>query len=130
MVVYILVLGILLITMGTAEFVMPLKVFELWRSWINHRLFYLHGVLLIITGLPLTCADTVYFKTPVFITGIFVVFTGPFILIHADKIKKLFTQAIEETSPSSIKKLIYTDAVIRLSVGFILVYGSGITLSI
>ncbi len=104
--IYIMVFGGFLLLMGGIEMVAPLRVLALWRRWIAHRLFFLHGAMLIATGLPLTCAGGSTSGRIIFSLGLLLVFTGPFILLYADRVRTLFLSTTSEMEASSGRRLI------------------------
>ena len=126
---YIVCLGAGLILFSTAEFMMPEKVFSLWKKWISHRLFFLHGFIIMAGGLPLTFfRDTLSGKIMMGI-GIIVVFTGPFLVLFPEKMREAFAMAEAEMGDDDKSGIIYFDALVRSCAGIffiftILSYGS------
>jgi hypothetical protein len=116
--VYILTLGIILVLIGGIEIIIPLKVFGFWKKWVSGKLFFLHGLLLIAAGFPLTI-----YKGPLspvlFIFGLIAVLTGPFVLIYPEKIRLMFLAMAEETGDADMKKIIYAEGLLRISAGII-----------
>jgi len=115
----------LLITVGTTqvilalmEFILPHRAFFMWGSWVSNRFFPLHGVALIFIGLSLTVYKG-YLSSIIFYIGLIVVFTGPFILIYPEKIKKVFSESGNIFKDKDIKNMIYIDAFFRLSIGIL-----------
>jgi hypothetical protein len=119
---YILVFGVVLIITGTVELVMPARMFAFWKAWVGNRFFFLHGAFLIALGFPLTCYNNAPMSTFVFGFGLVLVFTGPFLLIYANRIRKLFTATTTDMDESSIRHLVFFDAGIRLIIGAAFVY--------
>jgi len=124
--IYLLLLGAALAVMGTIELIMSERAFRRWKAWIRHRLFFIHGGLLIILGLPLACLKPASLPTAVFVIGLAFVFTGPFILLYADRLRKVFLSTVDDLDPRSIKGLMLADGLVRIAAGVILMYGSGI----
>lgn len=122
--IYIMVFGGVLLLMGGIEMVAPLRVLALWRRWIAHRLFFLHGAMLIATGLPLTCAGGSTSGRIIFSLGLLLVFTGPFILLYADRVRALFLSTTSEMEASSGRRLILLDAALRVAAGLLMVCSS------
>jgi hypothetical protein len=116
--VYILILGIILACIGSAEMIAPLRAFDFWKAWVAKQPFLLHGALLIIAGFPLTI-----YKGPLstflFIFGLLAVLAGPFVLIYPDKFRQMFLAMAEEMKDSDIKKIIYAEGLLRMAVGAI-----------
>ncbi|TAL39579.1 MAG: hypothetical protein EPN93_01140 [Spirochaetes bacterium] len=119
---YILLFGVVLIITGTSEFMMPGRFFAFWKAWVSHRLFFLHGAGLIAVGFPLTCYGSAPMGTFVLGFGLLLVFTGPFILLYANKIRKLFLVTTADMDEAASRHLIYFDAGVRLAVGALFVY--------
>ena len=120
---YILVLGIFLIALSTVEFLAADKIFRLWKGWIYHKLFPLHGLVLVCGGLPLTFfRDTISGKI-MFGIGILVVMTGPFILLFPERVRHLFSVTEQEMSgEGEAAGIIYLDAVVKGAAGSFFIY--------
>lgn len=114
---YIFLFGCILVLMGSLEAVIPLRALALWRRWISHRFCFLHGAILIAVGLPLTCAGGSTGGRIVFSLGLILVFTGPFILLYADRVRSLFLDAVARMSPAAGRRLILIDAALRVGFG-------------
>ena len=116
--IYVLVLGIVLFIMGAIDLAVPARVFEVWKIWVSKKIFFLHGLVLICAGLPLTLA-----KGPLagllFAVGIVPVLTGPFILIYPDKIRKMFDSVPEDISDAAIKKMVRIEGALLIAAGAI-----------
>ncbi len=120
--VYILILGIILVLIGGIELIIPLKAFGVWKKWVSGKLFFLHGLLLIAAGFPLTIYNGPL--SPVlFIFGLIAVLTGPFVLIYPEKIRLMFLAMAEETGDADMKKIIYAEGLLRISAGIICIAG-------
>jgi hypothetical protein len=117
--VYILLLGLSAISVGFFEALQPLRALGIWKQWIAHRNFFLHGGLLIALGLPLTCYDGTMIGKIIFSMGLIMVFTGPFILLYAGRIRRMFMTVTAEMDGPALKRLIYIDAAVRISAGAI-----------
>ncbi len=83
--IYLAIVGIVLISLAVLEIAQPLRTLEFWKGWINHRLFPLHGVGLVILGFPFTCYNGSSAGKIIFILGVLIVLTGPIIILYADK---------------------------------------------
>jgi len=116
---YIFALGAGLIILGGIEFILPVRAFQFWKKWSAHRLFFLHGILLIAVGFPLTVYKGAY-STVIFIIGLFFVLSGPFILLYPEKIGSTFQTASDEMGGEIEKKLIYFEAFFRVAAGVLL----------
>lgn len=116
--VYVLILGIILVCIGGVEALVPLKAFRLWKKWVSQKLFFLHGLLLIIAGFPLTIYQG-RLSTILFIFGLLAVLTGPFVLIYPEKIRQMFLAMAEEIEDHSIKKIVYAEGFLRIAAGVI-----------
>jgi hypothetical protein len=115
---YILIAGIVLVIMGTAELIMPLRAFAFWRSWISKKQFFLHGLLLIAAGFPLTIY-TGPLSTVIFIMGLLAVLSGPFVLLYSNKIRTLFEALSHDIQESQVKKMICVEGSLRIAAGLI-----------
>ena len=120
--IYLAIVGIVLISLAVLEIAQPLRTLEFWKGWINHRLFFLHGVGLVILGFPFTCYNGSSAGKIIFIIGVLIVLTGPIIILYADKVRSIFMRAIEEMSSATLRRMIYADAAVRLIVGALLVF--------
>jgi hypothetical protein len=117
--IYLTILGALLFLLAMLEFFFPLVIFRIWQKWLNHKLFPLHGVILMAGGLPATLfRDTIAGKL-MLIVGIVIVFSGPFVLFFADRVRHYFYESIKELNNEELKHLVYVDAVMRGLVGLL-----------
>ncbi|MCU0846523.1 MAG: hypothetical protein MUD12_01385 [Spirochaetes bacterium] len=120
--IYVLSLGIFLIVLGVVEIIAPLKVFEIWTKWVSRKEFFMHGLILIVGGFPLTVYNGAL-SGLIFFMGLVPVLIGPFILFYPEKVKNVFLEMSSEMSSdsekSSIKKIILFDAGIRISIGVV-----------
>ena len=98
--------------MALLGFCFPYRMFLMWKKWVLNRFFRLHGIILIFTGLPLTVYNG-YLSRIIFIIGLVVVFSGPFILIYPEKFISLFENSDELFSKNDIKVMIFLDAFLR-----------------
>lgn len=117
---YIMILGTGFLAIGLAEFVMPVKIFMIWKKWVNHKMFPVHGLFLILVGFPLTIYSGPI-SWVIFSIGLIIVFTGPFILLYPERMRMVFGSI--QTAPDdekSVKKIMYLDGVTRLVLGFTL----------
>jgi hypothetical protein len=116
--IYVLILGIVFTLMGIIEVIVPLKTFGFWKKWVSGKLFFLHGLLIIAAGFPLTI-----YKGPLspvlFIFGLIAVLTGPFVLIYPEKIRQMFMAMAKETRDADMNKIIYVEGFLRISAGII-----------
>jgi len=119
---YLVVLGSGLIILGIIECIIPVQIFLLWKKWIACRLFPLHGLILSIGALPMTFfRDSLSGKIMMGI-GIIAVFTGPFILFFPGSIREVFAMTETELEKGDEKGLIYFDASVRISAGFLIIF--------
>lgn len=117
--IYILSLGIFLIIVGIIELLMPDRCYILWKKWIDNRYFPVHGILLIAAGLPLTVYNGTL-SGIIFVLGIIIVLTGPFILIYPEKTRSAFQSIPDEIGQKNIKNIMRLDALARVSIGILL----------
>jgi uncharacterized protein YjeT (DUF2065 family) len=117
---YILITGIIITIMGIMEILKPVLAFSLWKRWARHRLFFLHGILLMVGGFPLTIYSG-KFSGVIFGIGIMLVLTGPFVLLYPGKFARTFQTASEEMDREGEKKIIYIEAVFRILVGMLFI---------
>ena len=111
---YVLALGIALALAGTVEIIMPLRAFSLWRRWSSSRLFFLHGLLLIAAGFPLTLYQGPLSRI-LFVMGLLASLTGPFVLLYPEKFRMMFVSVSEEMKESTIRKMVYAEGTLRLA---------------
>lgn len=120
--VYTAIAGGLLVLVGIMECLWPVKAFAFWKNWASHRAYFLHGLILIIGGFPLT-----QYKGPfgiaIFIIGCISVITGPVVLLYPRKIQSMFESLEKEMEGVSIHKVMVTEGVVRVSVGIICILG-------
>jgi len=95
---------------------LPRQAFHLWKKWAGSRFFFLHGLLLICVGFPLTMYQG-RFEGIIFFIGIFIVFSGPFILLFPERFRSTFETAEEDLGEGGAKKIIYFEAFIRIAAG-------------
>lgn len=115
---FLMVIGTTQITMALLGIFFPLRAFSMWEKWVSFRFFPLHGIALIFIGMPLTVYKG-YLSTVIFYIGLLVVFSGPFILIYPEKIRKVFSNSGDMFKSRDIKIMIYVDALFRFSTGII-----------
>jgi len=120
---FLILLGTTQSIIAVAEFISPLRSFLIWRMWILNRFFPIHGVALIFIGLPLTLYNG-YLSGVIFFIGLVVVFTGPFILIYPEKIRKALNNSGDTFKDNEIKIIIFLDAFLRICTGFIFMISS------
>ncbi len=118
--VFILIVGIYVITIGLLELVMPARMLQLWIKISSSRLYFLYGIVLIVAGFPLTQVPSSNpLSTPLFIIGLIVVFSGPFILIYPEKIKNVFFQGLDELGQTGSRFALIIDAIARIATGIV-----------
>ena len=115
---FLIIIGSTQIVLALIESVSPLRAFSMWEKWVSNRFFPIHGLALIFIGMPLTIYKG-YLSSLIFYIGLLVVFSGPFILIYPEKIRKVFSNSENIFKNKDIKSMIYLDAFFRLSVGII-----------
>jgi hypothetical protein len=121
---YLLSLGIFLITIAAAEFIAPRLMFLVWGKWVRSRWFFLHGLILIIMGFPLTQYDSPanpIIAKIIFGIGLIIVFTGPFVLLYPGNVRKVVTEFSDLMGERGIRRFIYVDAALRLAAGTLFV---------
>jgi hypothetical protein len=109
---YLLTIGTVQTIMAFMGFFSPFRTFLMWKSWVLNKFFPMHGIALIFIGLPLTVYKG-YLSKIIFIIGLTVVFTGPFILIYPEKFKKVFENSDDIFNKTEIKAMIFLDASLR-----------------
>lgn len=118
---FILLLATIQGTVGLAELLAPARMYRLWKKLISSRFFFIHGFLLICAGFPLTLYKG-ELSGILFYIGLFIVLTGPFVIIYPDKLKKSFYEAEIEIKPENLYKLVYFEAFMRIGLSFILFF--------
>ncbi len=119
---YTFIFGIFQIIAGLAELILPEKIYTMMKSWVNSPLYFIHGIILILTGFPLT----VYkgsLSTAVFIIGIVIVFMGPVVLFYPEKIRSIFNQGEADLGDRGLVKVVRAEAMFRIGAGLILITG-------
>ncbi len=118
---YVIALGTLFFFMGTAELCLRKRFFQFWMRWFAHRLFFLHGIILVLLGFPLTFYNGKW-STFVFLVGLFMVITGPFVIIYPEKIRESFEDISLEMGEDTVRRLVLFDSAVRLIIGIIFLY--------
>lgn len=116
---FIIILASIQAAAGIAELSAPSFLYSLWRRWISSRFFFIHGLLLIAAGFPLTIYKG-EFSGILFFIGLIIVLTGPFVLLYPEKIKRSFYEAEAEIEKKQLIRFIYIDSVLRLGFALIL----------
>jgi len=101
------------------EFFMPLWAFNTWKIWVLNKLFPMHGIILILSGIILAMYKG-YLSSVIFYIGLFMALTGPIILIYPEKIREAFTQTEQTFDKITVKRLMRFDALARLAFSIIL----------
>lgn len=118
---YVIALGILLAFMGAFELYLRERSFQFWIQWFTHRLFFLHGIILILLGFPLTFYNGKW-STFVFLVGLFMVITGPFVIIYPEKIRESLGEISSEMGEETVRRLVLFDSAVRLIIGITFLY--------
>lgn len=117
---YIFILGIYVIIIGLLELTIPTQILKLWIKFSSSKMYFLYGFVLIVAGFPLTqVSSSNPLSTPLFIIGLIVVFSGPFILIYPEKVKNLFFQGLEELGQRGSRFALIIDAIARIATGIL-----------
>ena len=120
---YLFVFGLVLCIISTIEFINPLRAFNLWKRWVYHPLFFLHGFFITLLGFPM-CIYNGPLSKGIFLTGIIIVLTGPFILFFPERIRESFTRLDEDMKDEQRRSFIIIDALIRMLVGGLCILSS------
>lgn len=113
-----IIIGSTQLVMALLGFFFPLRTFNMWRLWILNRFFPLHGFALICIGFPLTVYRG-YLSSIIFYIGLFIVLTGPFVIIYPEKIRRAFDNSNDFFKERDIRIMIYLDALFRSGAGLI-----------
>jgi hypothetical protein len=116
---FIIILASIQAAAGIAELSAPSLLYALWRKWIGSRFFFIHGLLLIAAGFPLTIYKG-EFSGVLFLIGLLIVLTGPFVLLYPEKIKKAFYEAEADLEKKHLIRFIYIDSIMRIGFALIL----------
>ena len=117
---YIFSIGIIFTAIGLFELLMPGKAFLAWKKWSGNKFFFLHGLILITAGFPMTFYKGV-FSTAIFIIGLTIVLTGPFVLLYPEKIRDMFRVMSVEMPEQRVQRIVLFEGVIRIIVGALLI---------
>jgi hypothetical protein len=109
---YLLTIGTVQTVIALMGFFSPYRTFLMWKTWVLNKFFPMHGIALIFAGLPLTVYKG-YLSSLIFVIGLIVVFTGPFIIIYPEKFQKIFENSDEIFNQKEIKTMIFLDAFLR-----------------
>ncbi|HON78720.1 MAG TPA: hypothetical protein PK544_09540 [Spirochaetota bacterium] len=113
---YIVSIGIIFTSIGIFELLMPGKAFLAWKKWSRNRFFFLHGLMLITIGFPMTFYKGA-FSAAVFVIGLIIVLTGPFVLLYPEKIREMFHVMSTEMPEQSVHRIVLFEGIIRIIVG-------------
>ena len=117
---YVFTFGVVASAIGIGELLMPGKAFFLWKKWAGNRFFFLHGLMLIAAGFPLTFYKGV-FSTAIFAVGLIIVLTGPFILLYPEKVRDMFETMAAEMPDQGIQRIVIFEGVIRTMAGMLFI---------
>ncbi|HQO01606.1 MAG TPA: hypothetical protein PLI62_05000 [Spirochaetota bacterium] len=117
---YVFTFGVVASAIGIGELLMPGKAFLLWKKWAGNRFFFLHGLMLISAGFPLTFYKGV-FSTAIFAVGLIIVLTGPFILLYPEKVRDMFETMAAEMPDQGIQRIVIFEGVIRTMAGMLFI---------
>jgi len=115
---YMILFGLFQIFIGFSELFLPVRLFKLWKRWVISKYFPVHGIFLIAAGFPLVIFKG-YLAGIIFWIGVFMVLTGPFLLIYPEKIREVFKTAENDFTPRDLRIMVYVDSIIRLAAGII-----------
>lgn len=118
---FILILASIQGTIGLAELLAPPRMYKVLKKLISSKYFFIYGFLLICAGFPLTLYKG-ELSGILFYIGLFIVLTGPFVIIYPDKLKNSFHEAEIEIKSESLYKFIYFEAFIRIGFSLILFF--------
>ena len=114
-----LLFGFFQIFAGFSELILPVRVFKLWKIWVLSKYFPVHGIFLIACGFPLVIFKG-YLEVIIFWIGVFMILTGPFLLVYPEKVRDVFKTAENDFTPRDLRIMVYVDSVIRLAAGIII----------
>mgnify|MGYP001769751166 CR=1 FL=1 len=115
---YMFFFGMFQLIIGFLELFLPVRLFKLWKMWTLSTYFPVHGIVLIAAGFPLLFYKG-HLAAIIFWIGVFMVLTGPFLLIYPEKIREVFKTAENDFTPRDLRIMVYVDSVIRLAAGII-----------
>ncbi|MBP9024487.1 MAG: hypothetical protein KBH06_14895 [Spirochaetes bacterium] len=119
---YLLILSGFLILISAAGFIFPVRIFQKWEKWTESRFFRFHGAALIAGGFPLLNYRGTVSGTALFIVGLIVIFTAPFIIIFPELFRKALDTTKDEFTEMDKKAIVYTDSIVRLFVSALMLY--------
>ncbi len=119
---YIFFLGVFLLFLAIIEFIIPFKILQLWKSWVAHKFFPVHGMILIVGGFPITQFRDTISGIIMMIVGVIVILSGPFVLLFPDRVRYFFNITINELDREERKHLVYLDAIIRFIVAALFLF--------
>ncbi|HOH38355.1 MAG TPA: hypothetical protein PLV17_12170 [Spirochaetota bacterium] len=119
---YLLILSGFLILISAIGLIFPLKTFQKWEKWTESRFFRLHGAALIAGGFPLLNYRGTITGTALFIVGLIVIFTGPFIIIFPELFRKALDTTKDDFTENDKKAIVYTDSIIRILISALMIY--------
>lgn len=105
---------------GMSEILVPFISFSLWKKWVFHRFFPVHGVVLIAAGFPFIFFKG-YLSGFLFWIGILMTFSGPFLLIYPEKVRDAFSAAEKSFKKKDLRNMVYIDAFLRLLAGIFII---------
>lgn len=116
---YILFFGISQFICGFLEFLFPDYFYSMIIKWVRSKYYFLHGIILIVSGFPLTLYSG-FLSSIIFIIGIIIVFTGPVVLFYPKIIRDVFNKSENDYGIENIGNIVRTEGVLRIITGIIL----------
>lgn len=111
--IYIAVFCAYMTTVSIIELFIPIKIYNIWHSWVFSSYFRYYGIIAFLAGFPLTqFRNNIpgYFMS---VIGFFIVFSGPVIFLYPEKFRELFPRQGETFSSDEKKHLVWADALLR-----------------
>jgi len=119
----VLVIGFFNLIVSVVEFLRPDLWEGLWNAWIRHRLFRIHGVLLLSIAVLLAAALPVpRLEWFLWVTIVFLTVTGGTIMIHPEKLAHPIAELYLSQSGEDLHRLTYMDGALRVVIGLCLIF--------
>ncbi len=119
----VIIIGFSNLIISVVEFFRPDLWAQLWKSWSRHRLFRLHGLILLsvagilASALPVPRLEWFLWVTIVLLTAI-----GGTIAFSPERLARPIAEMYGNQSEEEIYRLTYMDAAFRVMVGLCLIF--------
>jgi len=119
----VIIIGFSNLVISVVEFLRPDLWEGLWKSWAQHRLFRLHGiVLLVVAGLLAAALPVPRLQLFLWITIVLLTLIGGTITFTPDTLARPIAELYLNQSEEELHRLTYIDGAFRVMVGLCLIF--------